>query len=62
MEIEKIRHSLSHIMASVVAELYPGAKFGIGIFAGAMLDFVIVAGVVFLIAKTILKEAQVSKK
>lgn len=39
-----------------------GSKFGLGIFAGALLDFVIVAGVVFLIAKLILKEAQVSKK
>jgi len=30
MNIETIRHSLSHIMASVVQELYPGTKFGIG--------------------------------
>lgn len=28
--IETIRHSLSHIMATAVAELYPGVKFGIG--------------------------------
>lgn len=28
--IENIRHSLSHIMASAVQELYPGTKFGIG--------------------------------
>lgn len=28
--IEKIRHSLSHIMASAVLELYPKAKLGIG--------------------------------
>jgi threonyl-tRNA synthetase len=29
-KIETIRHSLSHIMAQAVQELYPGAKFGIG--------------------------------
>ncbi len=28
--IEKIRHSLSHVMASVVKEIYPKAKFGVG--------------------------------
>ena len=39
-----------------------GAKFGIGIFAGAFLDFIIVAAVVFVIAKAILKEAKVAKK
>ena len=30
MELEKIKHSLSHILASAVKELYPTAKFGIG--------------------------------
>jgi threonyl-tRNA synthetase len=30
MEIETIRHSLAHIMAYAVKELYPKAKFGIG--------------------------------
>ncbi len=30
MRIETIRHSLSHIMAYAVQELYPGTKFGIG--------------------------------
>jgi threonyl-tRNA synthetase len=30
MKIEKIRHSLSHILAIAVEELYPGTKFGIG--------------------------------
>jgi len=29
-KIETIRHSLSHIMAAAVQELYPGTKFGIG--------------------------------
>jgi threonyl-tRNA synthetase len=29
-KIELIRHSLSHIMAQAVQELYPGARFGIG--------------------------------
>jgi len=30
MKIETIRHSLSHILATSVQELYPGVKFGIG--------------------------------
>ncbi|MCX6738296.1 MAG: threonine--tRNA ligase [Candidatus Parcubacteria bacterium] len=30
MKIETLRHSLSHIMAAAVQELYPGTKFGIG--------------------------------
>ena len=29
-KIETIRHSLAHILASAVQELYPGTKFGIG--------------------------------
>jgi len=29
-KIEKIRHSLSHILAQAIQELYPGTKFGIG--------------------------------
>lgn len=39
-----------------------GAKFGIGLFLGAVLDFVIVAFVIFNIAKYIFKEAKVAKK
>ena len=30
MKIETIRHSLSHILATAIQELYPGVKFGIG--------------------------------
>jgi len=30
MKAETIRHSLAHIMAAAVQELYPGVKFGIG--------------------------------
>jgi threonyl-tRNA synthetase len=30
LEIETIRHSLAHIMAYAVQELFPGGKFGIG--------------------------------
>ncbi|MFA5431434.1 MAG: threonine--tRNA ligase [Candidatus Paceibacterota bacterium] len=30
MELENIKHSLSHILAGAVKELYPTAKFGIG--------------------------------
>ncbi|MCZ2845750.1 MAG: threonine--tRNA ligase [Candidatus Bathyarchaeota archaeon] len=30
MKIETIRHSLSHILASAVQDLFPGVKFGIG--------------------------------
>jgi threonyl-tRNA synthetase len=29
-KIEKIRHSLAHLLAYAVQELYPGTKFGIG--------------------------------
>ena len=29
-EVETIRHSTAHLMASAVAELYPGTQFGIG--------------------------------
>ena len=28
--VETLRHSASHLMASAVAELFPGAKFGVG--------------------------------
>ena len=37
-------------------------KFGVGIMMGAFLDFVIVAAVVFAIAKYILREQAVTKK
>ena len=37
-------------------------KFGIGIVLGSMLDFAIVAFVVYLFAKLILKEEKVGKK
>lgn len=30
MNLETIRHSLSHVLAAAVRELYPGTKFGIG--------------------------------
>ena len=30
MEIDTIRHSLAHILAATMQELYPGVKFGIG--------------------------------
>src|SRR4030042_4471043 len=30
IKIETIRHSLSHILAYAVQEIYPGTKFGIG--------------------------------
>jgi threonyl-tRNA synthetase len=29
-QLEHIRHSLSHLLAASVLELYPGAKFGVG--------------------------------
>ncbi len=29
-QLEKVRHSLAHVMAQAVAELFPGVKFGIG--------------------------------
>jgi large conductance mechanosensitive channel len=34
-----------------------GIKFGVGDFAGAFIDFVIISFVVFLIVKTLIKEA-----
>ena len=30
LKMETIRHSLAHILAAAVQELYPGTKFGIG--------------------------------
>ena len=39
-----------------------GSKFGIGAFLGSLLDFMIVAGMVFMFAKTMLKEEKVAKK
>ena len=30
IELEKMRHTLSHVLAAAVTELYPTAKFGIG--------------------------------
>jgi large conductance mechanosensitive channel len=39
-----------------------GAKFGVGNVLGASIDFLIVAGFVFAIAKYILREEVVSKK
>jgi large conductance mechanosensitive channel len=39
-----------------------GAQFGVGNVLGALLDFTIVALIVFMIAKIVLKEAQVEKK
>ena len=29
-DLEKMRHTLSHVLAAAVQELYPGVKFGIG--------------------------------
>lgn len=47
MELEKIRHSLSHVMAQAVMELYPGAKVAIGpaIDTGFYYDFEFPTGV-----------------
>ena len=39
-----------------------GARFGIGAVLGSLLDFAIVAFVVFLFAKAVLKEETVTKK
>lgn len=46
VKIETIRHSLSHIMALAIQELYPGTKFGIGpaIENGFYYDFAVSAG------------------
>jgi large conductance mechanosensitive channel len=37
-------------------------KFGIGPFVGQLINFIIIAFVVFMIAKTVLKEEKVAKK
>jgi large conductance mechanosensitive channel len=37
-------------------------KFGIGVVIGASIDFLIIAGLVFLFAKYVLREATVTKK
>ena len=39
-----------------------GTKFGIGAVLGSVVDFVIVAAIVFAFAKAILREAKVAKK
>jgi large conductance mechanosensitive channel len=39
-----------------------GAKFGVGAFLGSLLDFAIMAALVFLFAKLVLKEEVVAKK
>jgi len=46
VKIETIRHSLAHILACAVQELYPGARFGIGpaIENGFYYDFDVSAG------------------
>jgi len=47
MELEQIRHSLSHVMAQAVTELYPGVKVAIGpaIDTGFYYDFEFPTGV-----------------
>ena len=37
-------------------------KIGVGIILGASLDFLIIAGIIFLFAKHVLKEVEVAKK
>ncbi len=39
-----------------------GAKFGIGAVLGSLVDFTIVAAIVFVFAKVVLREAKVAKK
>jgi large conductance mechanosensitive channel len=38
------------------------AKIGIGAFVGALINFIIIALVIFLMAKIVLKEEKVTKK
>ena len=30
IDVEKMRHTFSHVLAAAVRQLYPGAKFGVG--------------------------------
>ena len=46
---------------TAVAELGP-AKLGVGAFLAALINFVIIAFVVFMMAKMVLKEEKVAKK
>lgn len=47
---------------AIVIPIGESSKLGVGIFAGALVDFLIVAAVIFLIAKFIFKEEKVVKK
>jgi threonyl-tRNA synthetase len=64
MKIETIRHSLAHIMAYAVQELYPGTKFGIGpaIENGFYYDFALPSDSASVAETTSAKEAALAKE
>ena len=69
-----VKSIVDQLIMPIVGLLVPGGdwrqmafeigstKFGVGIILGAFIDFVIVAAVVFAIAKYILRETAVTKK
>ncbi len=69
-----IQSLVNDIIMPVVGAIVPGGdwktaviqagpvKFGIGPFVGQVINFVIIAFVVFMIAKMVLKEEKVAKK
>ncbi len=69
-----IKSVVDHLLMPLIGILVPGgewrelgftvagARFGVGPVLGSLLDFLIVAGLVFIIAKVVLKEKQVGKK
>lgn len=71
---ELVKAVVDHLMMPIVAIALPGgdwrtmgftvgnATFGVGAVAGALLDFLIVALLVFLFAKKVLGEEEVTKK
>ncbi|MFH1521101.1 MAG: large conductance mechanosensitive channel protein MscL [Candidatus Micrarchaeota archaeon] len=70
-----VKALVDYIIMPIVAVLTPGIKYEeivitlteqssiqLGLFIGAVVNFVIIAGVVFLIVKIVLREEKVTKK
>ena len=69
-----VKSTVDQLIMPIVGLVVPGGdwksltiniadtKFGIGIVLGSLLDFIIVAAIVFMFAKYVLKEISVTKK
>ena len=69
-----VKAVVDHLIMPIVGLVVPGGdwraltvnvgetKFGVGMILGAGLDFVIIAALVFMFAKYVLREATVAKK